>query len=98
MIALRYGTVPVVRETGGLADSVMDYQPMTERGTCFVFHQYDPTALAYALGRALEVYRMPDQWRGLQQQGMRYDLSWTSSAGRYVDAYREAQEIHRAGR
>jgi starch synthase len=98
MIALRYGTVPVVRSTGGLADTVMDYQPATGRGWGFVFRRYDATALTFALGRALEVYRMPDQWRALQQQGMRQDFSWTASAGRYVDAYREAQEVHRAGR
>jgi starch synthase len=98
MIALRYGTVPIVRSTGGLADTVTDYQPMTDRGTGFVFRRYDATALTFALGRALEVYRQPDRWRSLQQQGMAQDFSWDASARKYVDIYREAQTIHGTGR
>jgi starch synthase len=98
MIALRYGTVPIVRSTGGLADTVMDYQPMTGRGTGFVFRRYDATALTFALGRAFEVYRQPEEWRSLQHQGMMQDFSWNASAKKYVDMYHEAQAIHGTGR
>src|SRR5437588_11135695 len=94
MIALRYGTVPLVRATGGLADTVVDYQPTTDRGTGFAFRRYDATALTYALGRAIEIYRIPDRWRRIQERGMAQDFSWTSSAQRYVDTYREAQKYH----
>ncbi len=96
MISLRYGTVPLVRATGGLADTVVDYQPTTDRGTGFVFRSYDATPLTYTFGRALEIYRIPDRWRAIQQRGMRQDFSWTASAQKYVDTYRESQEYHRA--
>lgn len=98
LISLRYGTVPVVRATGGLADTVADYQPSTGRGTGFVFHRYDPVSLVVALARALEIYRQPERWREIQVQGMRKDVSWGASAGRYVAAYREAQRVHGAER
>jgi len=97
MIALRYGTVPIVRQTGGLADTVVDYHPASDRGTGFVFKIYDDTALTFACGRALEVYPMTDQWRSLQQRGMRQDFSWIASAQKYVETYTEAQEFHRVG-
>jgi starch synthase len=94
MIALRYGTVPVVRATGGLADTVLDYQGATGRGTGFVFKRYDAISLVLALGRALEVYRSPERWENVQQQGMRQDFSWAASAHRYVVAYGEALAYH----
>jgi starch synthase len=96
LISLRYGTVPVVRFTGGLADTVADYQPATERGTGFVFRNYHPISLTVAMGRALEVYRAPDRWRAIQLRGMAQDLSWDASAHRYLSAYGEA--IDRARR
>jgi len=95
MIALHYGTVPVVRATGGLADTVLDYQGATGRGTGFMFKRYDAMSLVLALGRALEVYRSPERWEHIQQQGMRQDFSWGASAHRYVKAYEEAQ-VYRA--
>jgi len=95
MIALRYGTVPIVRATGGLADTVQDYQPSTQRGTGFVFRRYDATALTFAVGRALEVYRDAERWRGIQERGMRQDFSWGASAARYVEAYRDACALRR---
>lgn len=96
MIALRYGSVPVVRRTGGLADTVVDYQAATGRGTGFVFDQYDPVALTFALGRAIEVYRNPLAWAAVQHQGMTTDWSWRSSAARYVEAYRYAIQVRKA--
>jgi starch synthase len=100
LISLRYGTVPVVRATGGLADTVTDYQAISDRGTGFVFRTYDPVALTLVLGRAIEVFRSPERWRALQQRGMREDHSWSASAGRYLNVYAEAIERARlrAGR
>jgi starch synthase len=96
LISLRYGTVPVVRLTGGLADTVTDYQPATRRGTGFVFREYQPVALTLALGRALETYREMDRWREIQLQGMKQDVSWKGSAKKYVDVYQRA--VDRGGR
>ena len=90
LISLRYGTVPVVRSTGGLADTVTDYQAATRRGTGFVFREYSSVALTLTLGRALEMYRQADRWRELQLQGMQQDVSWAGSAGKYVDVYEDA--------
>ncbi|MEA2638838.1 MAG: starch synthase [Chloroflexota bacterium] len=96
LISLRYGTVPVVRSTGGLADTVLDYQPSTGRGTGFVFRRYHSVSLVVALSRAFEVYREADRWREIQLQGMRQDVSWGASARRYVEVYQEAERVHRA--
>jgi starch synthase len=93
MIAMRYGTVPVVRRTGGLADTVSDYQPATGQGNGFVFGNYTSHACFAALVRAVEAFRRPDEWRRLQRRGMEADLSWASSARRYVELYRKAQEL-----
>ena len=93
LYSLRYGTVPVVRRTGGLADSIVDVTPETlERGTAngFVFETYAPDALWDALRRALESYRAPAVWGRVQQHGMRADFSWARSAGRYLDLYERA--------
>jgi len=94
LISLRYGTVPVARHTGGLVDTVIDYQPQTRRGNGFVFHRYHAVSLVAALSRALETYREPDRWRAIQMQGMSEDLSWSASARRYVQVYDEALRVH----
>lgn len=91
--SLRYGTVPVVRRTGGLADSIVDVTPEPmDRGTAngFVFEAYTPEALWEALRRALEAYRVPAVWLRVQQHGMRADFSWDRSAGRYLELYERA--------
>ena len=93
LYSLRYGTVPVVRRTGGLADSIVDVTPeTTDRGTAngFVFETYTPGALWDALRRALEAYRVPSVWLRVQQTGMRADFSWDRSAGRYLELYERA--------
>jgi starch synthase len=91
MIAMRYGSVPVVRAVGGLADTVRDYDPATGEGTGFVFRPYETMALYTALVRAVETYRHRDIWRQLQTQCMRQDFSWESSARKYVELYRRAR-------
>jgi len=93
LYSLRYGTVPVVRRTGGLADSVTDATLETLRAgtaTGFVFDDYSPLAFLAAVDRALEAFRDPVIWRGLQAAGMRADFSWDRSARRYAALYREA--------
>jgi starch synthase len=90
MYSLRYGTVPIVRGVGGLADSVTDYVPGRPRSTGFVFTDYTPQALVQTLSRAVAVYADRKKWRTLQRAGMRLDYSWDRSAAEYVKIYRRA--------
>ncbi|HZQ05007.1 MAG TPA: alpha-glucan family phosphorylase [Anaerolineae bacterium] len=92
LLAMHYGCVPIVHEVGGLADSVRDYRPALQRGTGFVFPNADAPSLQGAISHALEVYQQPEEWRGLQQRGMRADFSWTHSAQEYVEMYEFARE------
>ncbi len=98
MYSLRYGTVPVVRATGGLADTVSDFDPATREGNGFVFHEYQPTEMMNALRRALAVYRQPHVWSQLRANGMGADFSWRASAEGYDRLYDEALERVRQGR
>jgi starch synthase len=87
MMAMRYGAVPVVRRTGGLADTVEDCDPALESGTGFVFEEPSADALAAALGRALDAYEKRDAWRRLQQRCMARDFSWRAPAQQYAQLY-----------
>jgi len=98
LIAMRYGSVPVVRATGGLADTVDDFDARTKDGTGFVFHRYDPIDFFGAVARALETYRHPDAWRALMCQGMSRDSSWDAAARTYLDLYSRALENQRSAR
>lgn len=89
MIALRYGTVPIVRKTGGLTDTVMNYNTNTGRGTGFVFDDYTAGALIDCLRQACEIFRDARKWKRLMQAGMKQDFSWESSAKEYVKVYRK---------
>ena len=90
MYSMRYGTIPIVRATGGLDDTVRAYDPETGVGTGFTFDDYRPSAMLAALEAALAVYAIPARWRRLQQAGMRRDFSWDASAAAYVQEYRKA--------
>jgi starch synthase len=90
MYSLRYGTVPVVRATGGLNDTVIDVDPETCRGTGFRFVEYTPEALLGAIRRALAAFGNRPLWRRIQKTGMRQDFSWDASAQQYVDVYERA--------
>jgi starch synthase len=90
LIAMHYGSVPVVRATGGLADTVQDYDPRTGQGNGFVFWPYDRWALFAAIVRAVETFKHRDMWRQLQLRDMSADFSWTQSARKYVDLYQRA--------
>lgn len=93
MIAMRYGTIPIVRGTGGLADTVTNYDPLAQAGTGFVFDWYDPLACFAAIVRALEVYRDPKAWDGLMNRAMAQDFSWETSGHAYAALYARAQGI-----
>ncbi len=90
MYSLRYGTVPVVRATGGLGDTVQDFNAKSGKGTGFKFLTYTPAALLRAIRRALDLYAQPDLWRRIEQAGMRQDHSWDASARKYVKVYESA--------
>lgn len=93
MYSLRYGTVPLVRATGGLYDTVRNYDPATGKGTGFTFDDYAPEALLGTLRWALGVFQQADVWRNLQRSGMQQDLSWDSSARAYVQVYERARSV-----
>jgi starch synthase len=87
LYSLRYGTVPIVRATGGLNDTVEDVVA-GESGTGFKFRDYTPEALVSTVRRALSAYRNPAGWAAIEQRGMRQDHSWDASAAEYVKLYR----------
>ena len=91
MYSLRYGTVPLVRATGGLADTVRNYDPQTGAGNGFTFTEYSPQALYGTLQWALDIYQDRDAWRRLQIAGMHEDNSWDASARKYVQVYDRAR-------
>ncbi len=88
MYSLRYGTVPVVRATGGLDDTVTEFDPTTGHGNGFKFTPYTPEALLDAVRRALDVYHRPADWRRLIRKSMACDFSWRLPAARYLELYR----------
>lgn len=96
MIAMRYGAVPVVRRTGGLADSVEQHDPARDRGTGFLFDEATPDALAAALEEALRAYEDRPSWRRLQLRAMAQDFSWERSAREYLHLYEQAIEVRAA--
>jgi starch synthase len=96
MIALRYGTPPVVRRTGGLADSVLDMDEHPGEGTGFVFDEAAPGALVAAVMRAATTRADDAAWTALRERGMAVDFRWdTGSAPRYLEAYRRAVTLRR---
>jgi starch synthase len=90
MLAMCYGSVPVVRATGGLADVVKDYDARREEGNGFCFQPYEAMALYTALLRAVATFPHREAWAGLQRRGMASDFSWDAAAARYADVYRLA--------
>ncbi|MFN3974529.1 MAG: glycogen synthase GlgA [Dehalococcoidia bacterium] len=88
MYALRYGAVPVARATGGLKDTVQEFDPQTGRGTGFLFGPYTTSAMLEALGRAVSLYHRPRVWRAVMRNGMAADFSWERSARAYLALYK----------
>ncbi len=90
LIALRYGAIPIARRTGGLADTIRDYDSKAGKGTGFLFAEYSVAALLGAVRRALSVYRHPDRFRSLIREAMADDFSCERSASYYLMLYRKA--------
>lgn len=89
MIAMRYGTVPIVRETGGLFDTVKPYNQFEGTGLGFPFAHYYHEDLKDAIHRALAVYKNQEEWKKMMLRGMAEDFSWDKSAQRYLELYQE---------
>ena len=89
MLALRYGSVPIVRRTGGLVDTVTHHDPMNHKGTGYCFDRYEPLDLFTCMIRAWEGFRYKDKWLTLQQRGMSQVFSWDNSAKEYINMYTE---------
>mgnify|MGYP001569293276 FL=1 len=90
MYSLRYGTVPVVHRTGGLADTVIDADENPALGNGFSFGDAHPNALSDAIRRAIQWHKSRPDWKRIQENGMRTDFSWKSSAKRYIELYESA--------
>ena len=87
MYSLRYGTAPVVRRTGGLADTVTPWNRATGQGTGFVFDHFTGDGMMWAVKRAIECWRDRKSWQVLMKNGMQMDFSWQKQAGEYVNLY-----------
>jgi starch synthase len=88
LFSMRYGTIPVVRRTGGLADSVSPFDPETNEGTGFLFDHFTTDGLRWALQAALDTFHDKSRWDRLVSNAMSADFSWHTQAERYADAYR----------
>jgi len=88
MYSLKYGTIPIVRATGGLRDTVQEFDPRTGQGTGFTFSPYEASALLEAVDRAIEVYHQKRKWTALMKNAMTADFSWDRSAQVYINLYR----------
>jgi starch synthase len=92
MYSLRYGTPPVVRRTGGLADTVSQWNPSTGEGTGFIFEHVDARGFRWALGQALAAFADRKGWQKLMRNGMAQDFSWRRQIGRYVELYERLRD------
>jgi starch synthase len=89
MYSMRYGTVPVVRATGGLDDTVKNYDATTNKGNGFKFGPYSASAMLEKIREAIYFYTQPDIWVKIQRNGMTTDNSWSAAANKYLELYRE---------
>ena len=89
MYSMRYGTVPVVRATGGLDDTVENFDPARGAGTGFKFGPYAASAMLEKIREALYFYNQPEAWKKIQQNGMTTDNSWSNAATKYIKLYEE---------
>ncbi|MDP2366029.1 MAG: glycosyltransferase, partial [Ignavibacteria bacterium] len=88
MYSLAYGTVPIVRETGGLADTVVKFNEKTDEGTGFVFKKYDSEEMIKEIKRAVKVFEDKKTWQKIMRAGMKLDFSWDVSAKGYIELYK----------
>jgi starch synthase len=92
--SLKYGTVPIVRATGGLDDTIEPWDPGNGKGTGFKFAEYDSEALLATIKQALAAFKDRESWQKLMRNGMKRDFSWTASAKEYVKVYERAKALH----
>ncbi|MEN8905877.1 MAG: glycogen synthase [Clostridiales bacterium] len=91
LISYKYGTIPIVRSTGGLADTVLDYNGDRLNGTGFTFHDFSSDDMLNAIDRAIELYSgEPGKWKKLVKQAMSFDYSWREPAKEYIELYNKA--------
>jgi len=90
--SLRYGTIPIVRATGGLDDTIVNYDPVTGKGNGFKFVRYDAKEFLNQIKVAIGFYSQPKQWKQLLRNAMTADFSWQRSANLYLQLYRKALE------
>jgi len=90
LIALRYGSIPIARRTGGLADTIQDFHPLTSQGTGFLFSDYRPSTMTETLKRAMCVYTDRKKMKKMMADGMKMDFSWRKSAEKYIQLYTHA--------
>jgi starch synthase len=93
MYSMRYGTVPIVRATGGLDDTVENFNPERGTGNGFKFHPYTASALLEKIREALYFYAKPEAWRQMQRNGMAMDNSWSAAAKKYLEIYKEISKF-----
>jgi starch synthase len=90
--SLKYGTIPIVRATGGLDDTIEPWDPKTKKGTGFKFHEYTGEALLESVRSALHAFAIKEEWQALMRNAMKKDFSWSSSAKEYVKVYERAKQ------
>ena len=88
MYSLVYGTVPIVRETGGLADTVINFNEKNGEGNGFVFKKYDSKELLKEVKKAVKLFDDKKSWAKIMRNGMKSDFSWLSSAKKYLELYK----------
>lgn len=93
MYSLKYGTVPIARKTGGLADTIVDFDVDRKNSTGFLFEDYTGEALLAAVKRALDLYDNKRSWNALVKRGMKQDFSWERSAQAYIELYKKAMKL-----
>jgi len=89
MYSLRYGTIPIVRSTGGLKDSVREFDPERLEGNGFLFHEYETVSLLAALDRAISFYQRQPFWSRLKDNAFHCDFSWENLLPNYHELYRK---------
>jgi starch synthase len=90
MYSLKYGTVPIVRETGGLADTIENFNAQSGEGNGFTFKKYDASEMLKAIKRAVKTFQDKTAWTAIQKAGMQKDYSWNQSAQKYLTLYEMA--------
>ena len=93
MYSLKYGTIPIVRASGGLKDTVEEFNPRTQKGNGFVFVPYEAADFLAAVDRALSIFLQQNNWQSLMRNAMASDFSWTKSANAYLNLYRRLAGI-----